>query len=69
MIVGVGSNIKDFNIGDKVFVMSGNGCFAEKLAVDPARVQKYPNEMDFNVVAALAMTYGTSYMPLNKELS
>ena len=44
--------------------MSGNGCFAEKLAVDPARVQKIPNEMDFISYAALAMTYGTSlYAP------
>tara|TARA_B100001989_G_scaffold212379_1_gene162037 strand:- start:937 stop:1947 length:1011 start_codon:yes stop_codon:yes gene_type:complete len=69
VIVGVGSNIKDFNMGDKVFVMSGNGCFAEKLAVDPVRVQKIPNEMDFNVAAALAMTYGTSLYALKQRAS
>ena len=64
-----GRYFEDFNIGDKVFVMSGNGCFAEKLAVDPARVQKIPNEMDFNVAAALAMTYGTSLYALKQRAS
>ena len=55
----VGSGVTEFDEGDHVFVMTGNGCFAEKLVADQSRVQKIPKEMDLQVAAGLAMTYGT----------
>ena len=50
----VGSGVTDFDEGDHVFVMTGNGCFAEKLVADQSRVQKIPKEMDLQVAAGLA---------------
>tara|TARA_Y100001936_G_C16039085_1_gene650388 strand:- start:1017 stop:1754 length:738 start_codon:yes stop_codon:yes gene_type:complete len=47
--------------------MAGNGCFAEKLVVEAARVSLIPKEMDFPVAAALPMTYGTSLYALKQR--
>ena len=63
----VGSGVADFDEGDHVFVMTGNGCFAEKLVADQSRVQKIPKEMDLQVAAGLAMTYGTSLYALKQR--
>ena len=63
----VGSGVTDFDEGDHVFVMTGNGCFAEKLVADQSRVQKIPKEMDLQVAAGLAMTYGTSLYALKQR--
>ena len=63
----VGSGVSDFDEGDHVFVMTGNGCFAEKLVADQSRVQKIPKEMDLQVAAGLAMTYGTSLYALKQR--
>ena len=49
------------------FVMAGHGCFAEQLVVEEARVNLVPNEMDFPIAAALAMTYGTSIYALKTK--
>ena len=63
----VGSGVTEFDEGDHVFVMTGNGCFAEKLVADQSRVQKIPKEMDLQVAAGLAMTYGTSLYALKQR--
>ena len=47
--------------------MAGQGCFAEQLVVEEARVNLVPSEMDFPVAAALAMTYGTSLYALKQR--
>ena len=60
VIAEIGEGVDSCSIGDHVFVMAGNGCFAEKLVVEAARVSLIPKEMDFPVAAALPMTYGTS---------
>ncbi len=67
IISDVGDDVKNFQAGDNVFVMSGNGCFAEKLVVDQSRVQKMPKNMDFAIAASLGMTYGTSLYALKQR--
>ena len=63
----IGSDVKNFKIGDKVFVMAGAGCFAEKIAVEEVRLHPIPSAMDFDVAAALSMTYGTSIFALKQR--
>ena len=67
IVEAIGSNVKNFKIGDKVFVMAGAGCFAEKIAVEEVRLHPIPSEMDFDVAAALSMTYGTSIFALKQR--
>lgn len=67
IVEAVGSDVKNFKIGDKVFVMAGAGCFAEKIAVEEVRLQPIPSAMDFDVAAALSMTYGTSIFALKQR--
>lgn len=67
VIEAIGSDVNNYNVGDKVFVMAGAGCFAEKIAVDKNRVQPIPGDMGFDVAAALTMTYGTSIFALKQR--
>ena len=67
VIAEIGEGVDSCSIGDHVFVMAGNGCFAEKLVVEAARVSLIPKEMDFPVAAALPMTYGTSLYALKQR--
>ena len=66
-MIEVGEEVSSCKVGDHVFVMSGHGCFAEKLVVDQSRVNIVPNDMGFPVAAALAMTYGTSLYALKQR--
>ena len=63
----IGEGVDSCSIGDHVFVMAGNGCFAEKIVVEAARVSLIPKEMDFPIAAALPMTYGTSLYALKQR--
>ena len=67
VIAEIGEGVESCSIGDHVFVMAGNGCFAEKIVVEAARVALIPKEMDFPVAAALPMTYGTSLYALKQR--
>jgi NADPH2:quinone reductase len=67
VIKEIGEDVDTCNIGDRVFVMAGTGCFAEKLVVDATRITPIPKAMDFPVAAALPMTYGTSLYALKQR--
>ena len=67
VIAEIGEDVNSCKVGDHVFVMAGNGCFAEKLVVDAVRVSQIPKNMDFPVAAALPMTYGTSLYALKQR--
>jgi len=67
VIAEIGEGVDSCKVGDHVFVMAGNGCFAEKLVVEAARVSLIPKTMDFPVAAALPMTYGTSLYALKQR--
>jgi NADPH2:quinone reductase len=67
VIKEIGEGVNSYKAGDHVFVMAGNGCFAEQVVVEEARVTLVPKEMDFPVAAALPMTYGTSLYALKQR--
>jgi len=64
VVLEVGSDVKDFAVGDRVIGMTGWNGFAEEAVVDAAKCLKMPAQMDFATGAALPMTYGTSYHAL-----
>ena len=67
VIIEIGEGVNSCAEGDRVFVMAGTGCFAEKLVVDATRIASIPSTMDFPVAAALPMTYGTSLYALKQR--
>ena len=64
VVIEVGSEVKNFAVGDRVIGMTGWNGFAEEVVVDAAKCLKMPAQMDFATAAALPMTYGTSYHAL-----
>jgi NADPH:quinone reductase len=64
VVLEVGSDVKNFSVGDRVIGMTGWNGFAEEVVVDAAKCLKMPAQMDFAAAAALPMTYGTSYHAL-----
>src|SRR5687768_5625328 len=64
VVLEVGSDVKDFAVGDRVIGMTGWNGFAEEVVVDAVKCLKMPAQMDFAAAAALPMTYGTSYHAL-----
>ena len=67
VIIEIGEGVNSCAVGDRVFVMAGTGCFAERLVVDATRITSIPSTMDFPVAAALPMTYGTSLYALKQR--
>ena len=67
VITEIGEGVDSCNVGDHVFVMTGTGCFAEKVVVEAKSVSLIPKTMDFPVAAALPMTYGTSLYALKQR--
>jgi NADPH2:quinone reductase len=63
----VGEGVKNINVGDRVFAMTGLGAFAEKIVAHKSSVVKIPETMDFETAAALPMTYGTSLYALKQR--
>ena len=55
VITEIGEGVDSCNVGDHVFVMTGTGCFAEKLVVEAKSVSLIPKTMDFPIAAALPM--------------
>ena len=63
----VGEDVSHLKEGDRVLVMSGNGAFAEQIAIDASRVIPIPDDMDFDIAAGFTMTYGTSHHALKQR--
>jgi NADPH2:quinone reductase len=60
VVRAVGSAVKGFSAGDRVFGFAGHGGFAELCAVDVARLMKLPDAVGFEPGAAFGLTYGTA---------
>ena len=56
----LGVGVDRLKVGDSVIGFSGHGGFAELCVVDAARVMPMPPGLDFDVAAAVGLTYGTS---------
>lgn len=65
VICALGSDVKDFKIGDRIFCAPSYGGFAEKIAVDIDRVIPLPDSIPLAMGAAITLTYGTSLHALN----
>lgn len=67
----VGSKVKDFAKGDRVFTrlpIQKIGAFAEYVAVEHDAVAKMPDGYDFNTAAAIPLTGLTAYQAIVEEL-
>jgi NADPH2:quinone reductase len=60
VVRSVGTGVKGFAKGDRVFGFAGYGGFAELCAVDTARLMKLPEGIGFEDGAAFGLTYGTA---------
>ena len=67
----VGSKVKDFAKGDRVFTrlpIQKIGAFAEYVTVEQDAVAKMPDGYDFNTAAAIPLTGLTAYQAIVEEL-
>ncbi|ETP55283.1 hypothetical protein F442_00166 [Phytophthora nicotianae P10297] len=66
-VVEVGSDVKDYKVGDEVFAMpwfDATGTFAEYINVDTKRVAHKPSNMTFNEAAGVPLAGQTSWQAL-----
>ena len=67
IVSAIGEGVKNIEIGDRVFAMTGLGAFAEKIIVHKSSVVRIPETMNYETAAALPMTYGTSLYALKQR--
>ena len=67
VISEVGEGVTDYKVGDKVFTASMIGGIAEKILTHQSTLRPIPEGMDYEVAAALSVTYGTSIYALKQR--
>jgi NADPH:quinone reductase-like Zn-dependent oxidoreductase len=70
-VIAVGSNVKRFRVGDRVFArvaMDGAGAFAEHACVDEDYAAHIPRNLDFTAAAAVPLAGLTALQALRDEL-
>lgn len=67
VVSALGAGVDSVQIGDRVIFMSGNGAFAEKIAVHAAGLMPLPEGMSTAQGAAFSMVYGTSWYALKQR--
>ncbi len=60
IVESVGEGVTQWQVGDRVIGMCGNGGLAEKVALDAGRMFPLPDGVSFETGASLLMTYGTT---------
>ncbi|HXZ85241.1 MAG TPA: NADPH:quinone oxidoreductase family protein [Myxococcota bacterium] len=60
----LGSDVRGFAVGDRVFAGLSLGAFAERVAVPATALQRMPDAMSFAEGAAFPVVYPTSYAAL-----
>ena len=60
VVEAIGEGVTDWQVGDRIMGTIGHGGLAEKIAVDPTRLYRLPDDRSFAKGAALILTYGTS---------
>ena len=66
-VIGIGTGVTGFAVGDRVAVFGGQGGLAERGCFDAARAVRLPDSMDFTTAAAFQIAYGTSHMALDRR--
>lgn len=61
VVRAVGADISDFAPGQRVIGFTRTGAFAEQAVAPASAFLPMPPGMDFDVAAAITLTYGTSY--------
>jgi NADPH2:quinone reductase len=64
IVESVGAGVSHVKVGQRVIGSTGWGGFAEKIALQSARVMPIPDAMPFDEASAFILTYGTSYYAL-----
>lgn len=57
----VGEGVSHFKAGDKVIGFARSGAFAEQVRAPADVLMPMPPDMDFDIAAAITLTYGTSH--------
>ena len=60
VVKAAGADAKGFEVGDRVMALVSTGGFAQECVADAARTMPLPAGMDFDIGAALVLTYATS---------
>jgi NADPH:quinone reductase len=61
IVRAVGEGVTQFRQGDRVIAFTGQGAFAQQIAVPAHAAMPMPEGMDFDTAAAITLTYGTSH--------
>ncbi len=67
VVAGTGAHVDGVAPGDEVIFVSLTGAFAERAVAAATHVFPKPADMPFDVAAAFAFTYGTSYHALKQR--
>ena len=67
VISEVGEGVTDYKVGDKVITASMIGGIAEKILTHQSTLRPIPEDMDYEIAAALSVTYGTSIYALKQR--
>jgi NADPH2:quinone reductase len=61
VIRSVADDVTTFKVGDKVIAFTSTGGFGQQLLAPVQALMPMPPGMDFDIAAAITLTYGTSY--------
>lgn len=67
VVTAVGSEVDHVSMGDRVAVVGYSGAFAQRWAVDATMAVPVPDDIPWDVAAALSIGYGTSYHALKQR--
>ncbi|MDO8301276.1 NADPH:quinone oxidoreductase family protein [Lacisediminimonas sp.] len=61
VVSAVGAGVTQYKVGDRVIAFIGHGAFAQQACVPVESMMPMPAGMDFDIAAAITLTYGTSH--------
>ena len=64
VVIAVGANVSQFQIGDRVLTMAEQGGYAELVAVPQAQCFRLPPELSFIDAASMALAFDTAWFAL-----
>jgi NADPH2:quinone reductase len=64
VVVGLGAAVDGFKVGDRVAAQVEYGAYAQKACAAAANCFRIPEDMEFDVAAAMGLAYQTAYFAL-----
>lgn len=68
-VVSVGPGVEGFSVGDRVASVGYSGALAERWCVEATNTIEVPDDMAWDIAAAMTIAYGTSYHALKQRAS